>query len=251
MTEESASSPISYSERIVAFVDILGFTELVKEADVSSQRREMLVQALSRVRAVKPLKGLDKDPDLRVQNFSDSLIMSAERSPIGFFHLIFAIDALIFSLLQMGVFVRGAVTVGRIYHNETMVFGIGMNEAYRLESNIAIMPRVILSYKAYDYVKSLKDQIWIAYREELFLRDNDGVWFLHFLRDFQWDDDENLLAIGDRIRAVIQHQFHSMVDRPSVYSKIEWVAKYWNHRVVGPASEGRQTWRRINLAGKI
>src|SRR3546814_12713824 len=84
------------------------------------------------------------DTDYRAQNFSDSLIISAANTADGLWHVLFSLSDLAINLLEIGVLVRGGVTIGGIHHDDDIVFGLGVNEAYRLESKIATSPRIVL-----------------------------------------------------------------------------------------------------------
>jgi hypothetical protein len=230
-----------YSERVVAFVDILGFADLVRRADKDVALRGEIIDALSRVRSVAPPSG--GQTDLRAQNFSDSLILSAHNSADGLWHLLLSVDALAWNLLQNGILIRGAVTVGGIHHDDQTVFGVGVNEAYRLESTIAKYPRVILSGKAKVAADTYasQDQVWRTYRDSRLVRDVDGVWFLNFLVElgcFNRQDPSNsdmlqhpLCQTGRDVRDLLQAKLDATVDQPDVYAKIEWMARYWNREV--------------------
>ena len=138
----------SYCERVVGFVDILGFADLVRRADREMELRDQVAEALGQVRRVSsPGEG---ETDLRAQNFSDSLILSAADTPDGLWHLLLSIDALAWNLLQLGVLIRGGVTIGGMRHEPELVFGVGVNEAYWLESTVAKMPRIVLGARAFD-----------------------------------------------------------------------------------------------------
>ena len=115
-------SQVVYEQRAVAFVDILGFGELVRRADKTLGLQCKIIDALRRVRSVaSPEK---TETDLRIQNFSDSLIISARSTADGFWHLALTVDALAWSLLSLGLLVRGGITVGNVYHDDEIVFGI-------------------------------------------------------------------------------------------------------------------------------
>ncbi|HTG56249.1 MAG TPA: hypothetical protein VL943_08285, partial [Niabella sp.] len=50
---------------------------------------------------------------------------------------------------NLGMMIRGGITIGDLIHEENgALFGPAMNEAYRLESNSAIYPRVVISNNA-------------------------------------------------------------------------------------------------------
>jgi len=48
------------------------------------------------------------------------------------------------SLIDYGFIIRGAITIGDLYHDERIVFGPALNQAYEIESTIANYPRVIV-----------------------------------------------------------------------------------------------------------
>lgn len=240
MSTEPTSAD-SYSDRVVGFVDILGFADLVRRADGDPQLRSQIAEALGQVRRVAaPASG---ETDLRAQNFSDSLILSAADTPDGLWHLLLSIDALAWNLLQIGVLIRGAVTIGGMRHEPELVFGVGVNEAYRLETTVAKMPRVVLSARAFDSADryAREREVWATYRNSRLLRDRDGVWFLNYLTElgcFNRQDPANpdmlrhpLCAVGRSIQAIIQSKLDRTLDQPDVYTKIEWLARFWNSEV--------------------
>jgi hypothetical protein len=51
-------------------------------------------------------------------------------------------------LAVSGFWIRGAVTVGLIHHDEHIVFGPALNRAYELESKVAIYPRILIDAPA-------------------------------------------------------------------------------------------------------
>jgi class 3 adenylate cyclase len=73
--------------------------------------------------------------------------------------------------------VRGGVTIGGMQHDDQTVFGLGVNEAYRLESTIAKVARVVLGSRAIGAARRYagEDPIWAAYSNARLLRDHDGV----------------------------------------------------------------------------
>lgn len=259
-TSEAAESA-NYNERTVAFIDILGFADLVVRADRDGKLRDQIITALGKVRSVgSPGAG---NSDLRTQNFSDSLILSAKATAEGFWHLLLSIDALAWNLLQIGVLIRGGVTIGNLHHDENIVFGVGINNAYRLESTVAKVPRVALGTRAILAAREFatQDQVWKAYKDSRLLRDGDGVWYLNYLCDlavFNRQDSTNpdmrrhpLFVVGDEIRGIIQEKVGSTLETPDVYAKVDWLGRYWNNEVVGSGrASNSSTLGPIILAGQ-
>ncbi|MFE1602310.1 hypothetical protein [Methylobacterium sp. ID0610] len=196
---------------------------------------------MGQVRAVSSPSG--GETDLRSQNFSDSLILSAANTPDGLWHLLFSVDALAWNLLQIGVLIRGGVTIGGMRHDPNLVFGVGVNEAYRLESTVAKMPRVVLGARAFEAAEryARETEVWAVYRNARLLRDRDGVWFLNYLTElgcYNRQDPGNpdmlrhpLCSVGRSIRQIIQTKLDLTLDQPDVYAKVEWLARYWNAEV--------------------
>lgn len=179
--EISQNAPARYTPRVVAFVDILGFGDLVKRADTRPPLQEAIVDALRAVRAVGAPSG--GDTDLRTQNFSDSLILSAADTPNGLWHLALTVDALAWNLLNLGLLVRGAITIGGIHNDDDIVFGLAVNEAYRLESTVARYPRIVLSRSALAAARQWAGEhdTWRTYETSRLRRGADGVWHLNSL----------------------------------------------------------------------
>lgn len=259
MTEAVASE--SYGDRVVGFVDVLGFADLVRRAHNDPVLRARIVDALDKVRTTAAPG--DGATGLRTQNFSDSLILSADNSPDGLWHLLLSLDALAIGLLDIGVLIRGGVTIGGMHQDERVVFGVGVNEAYRLESAVAKVPRVVLGARAIDAAKRYAQdhEIWETYRNSRLLRDADGVWFLNYLTQFgifNRQDPSNagmtahpMAAAGLSLRNIIQAKVDDTLDQPEVYAKIEWLARYWNAEVASPRADGKSPLLgSIRLAGQ-
>lgn len=239
----------SYSDRVVGFVDILGFADLVRRADSDPGLRIKIIEALGKVQSVDAPGG--KFTDLRSQNFSDSLILSAKNTPDGFWHLLLSLDALAWNLLQLGVLVRGGVTLGGMHHDDKFVFGVAVNEAYRLESSIAKVPRIVLGARAIHATNEfVKDgDVWETYKNSRLLRDQDGVWFLNYLAEIaifnRQASTKNLLEhplyqIGQSLRQIIQNKIDETLDQPDIYAKVDWLARYWNSEVAALLPNGEE-----------
>ncbi len=231
--------------RVVGFIDILGFASLVEAAHLNPTMRQGIVEALRRVQQTQAIR--HQSTDLSVHYFSDSIIISAPDTAEGFWTLVLATDSLTWSLLNLGTWVRGGITLGGAYVSDDIVFGTGINNAYRLESSIACFPRIVFGKSAMRRADdhAAKDTWARDYRNQLLRRDVDGVWFLDFLRDYaRLNRDHNLnsnpavedLAIlqqGQMIKTMIQERLDGMVDQPAVFAKGKWLADYWNATVVG------------------
>jgi hypothetical protein len=82
--------------------------------------------------------------------------------------------------LNIGLLVRGGLTMGKLYHADGVVLGEAMIDAHRLESRVSIFPRVAISSRIYSNVP-------VGNRNKRLLQDTDGIWHLDYFN--------NMLAI--------------------------------------------------------
>jgi hypothetical protein len=224
-----------YSIRYVAFVDILGFSDIV----VRNAGPEMTEQRLALVKTLHEIgnRELDKEygEDFRFQQFSDSMIISDKATRTGLFNLLDAIAGLGRDLLANGFLIRGGIAKGYLHHDDQVVFGPAFLEAYQIETTIAEYPRVVLSAQTYvDFrnlvkergtrkeIQALGDSEWL---KDLIKLDDDGPAFVHILRGLS---DDDLLSDWNAIASTITRLLSEAMHDPRRYKKLKWIAVYWN-----------------------
>lgn len=243
---------MTYETRYCAFVDILGFSQIIGEVNRGTLRYEDLRATLQTVHE-PPLADFPSfgDTGFRAQSISDAVCLSANPTREGLVHLLLSLEALTLALLDKGYFLRGAVVRGFLYHDDKMVFGDALVRAYRLESTVARYPRILLSREVVENYR----EFGIQGGEDLndFVRQaEDGPHYLHALqiiprvfRDMAEQDERmNQIHRYNFMAAKIQQSFNVAVDDPRVFEKVQWFAKYWNdtvrqfggsiHRIDGP-----------------
>ncbi len=133
-----------YEKRIVAFLDILGFSTMIEDSKVDTLLRNKIKRATEIIR-----ESVNMDETGRiVSTFSDSAVISYPLNKYSsLFYLLNDIIHLQLKLGAIGVMFRGGIAVGDCFHDGSIIFGPAMNEAYRLESEVAKWPRVVISYE--------------------------------------------------------------------------------------------------------
>lgn len=159
-----------YEKRIVAFIDILGFKEIVRNSEINSSKIELLYTALNFLKNWEipekwDLKYIEIEEDAQKKNinnfdirgktntttFSDSIVVSVKvdnnvNEMIS--TLVSNLSYIGANLFEKGISFRGAITIGNIIHEENgIVFGQALIDAYQLETKSAKYPRIILSNK--------------------------------------------------------------------------------------------------------
>lgn len=221
-----------YSTRYVAFLDILGFSEIVRQSVTSSDQAGKLIGLLENIANASTQYGdvtvLQKD-DFRAQSFSDCIVLSENASPVGLFHLLGAVNALSLDLLENGIFTRGGIAKGMLHHSDKVVFGPAMLDAYRIESTIARYPRILVDKATHlDYQQphfsTIKGKNGLSPRLAF---DTDGPPFLdilHLVRRADPDMEEKIASC----RVEIQKALDASVYEPKHFEKLRWLTIYWN-----------------------
>jgi|GEM_PF-663406 len=195
-----------YQEKLIAFIDILGFKDKIKKSDeniiplfvdtinsaLKDYERYFNNSGDKQARDMMGCKILPLNPDYYI--FSDSIVFTMKDEENNLIRFLTAIISLQKSFIKNDIFVRGAILKGKIFEskngetNNSIVFGPGGVDAYEMESKEAIYPRILLS-------KEIVDKLYKRYNEipenglELLkrslliyvLKDNDGAYFLDYL----------------------------------------------------------------------
>lgn len=184
-----------YENRVVAFIDVLGFRGLINNSqeidqstgELTQQAREELARILAVTNFLKgeeigagfqQEKTLAKINDRRVISFSDSIAISY---PVK--KLTSIIDDIIdiqTYISSFGILLRGGIAMGNLYHDndDKIMFGSAFNDAYELESKISKHPRIIISEEILDSLEQDQDEEWMITR---LISSDDGFYHLHML----------------------------------------------------------------------
>ncbi len=242
------------NDRIVAFIDILGFkqqTEDLQEkslldilsplyfAEVSNYKQKGIYQEI----------GLDKLHTTEATFFSDSIVISCDIKHIS--DLILHVKKLSESFIEYGLFLRGGVAHGKLYHNDRVVFGPAMNEAYLLESNFAVYPRILISDSVYSLIKNTTGPAVGAEEYKTLsksyklnedfntinniLRDDDGFYYINtFPLSVALSSHITSLGITslddfvNYLKTTIEKNLQKHVSNKKIFSKYFWLATKFN-----------------------
>ena len=128
---------IKYTKSIVAFIDVLGFTNLIY-----SQRNESIENYYNYI--ITDFQANLKS-NFKYTLISDSIVIYSNYSEENFFNLCKALSSIQAKLLFLRVIVRGGISFGNLYTNKknNIIVGEGLVKAYKLES-LAFYPRIII-----------------------------------------------------------------------------------------------------------
>ena len=247
----NSSNEIRYSDYYVAFLDILGFEQLVRSKKQDDKRKIYeyfrLIENITR-----DLKKIDLTKDIGTIIISDSVILSV---PIGatpdsninkLRELCIAIQKIQFTLAENDIWLRGAISIGEAYFNskENQIVGPAYINAYLLEKRNAINPRVVLDNKLISELEleSADDLIDKVNNVQTCSREYNT---LERNVLFQWSHGGRVSKIGlekdvalfvdylayafteeSKLKSIIRNIKKHIYSDNSIYSKFRWVADY-------------------------
>jgi hypothetical protein len=229
-----------YPTRYVAFLDILGFRELVGRLNDDPTQLPLVRNLLRDVHRppIEEFRETFSGSNLRAQSISDAVAISASEAPEGLAHMFAAVEFLAVKLLKAdGFLLRGAITKGRLYQDQEMVFGEGLVRAYQYESTVVRYPRIMLPREiANDVDQYIRKNKFPRIFGGQIRKSKDGPLYLHVLRRFEDiknlkaddPDREKSLTTVINVRNHIQRRLDQAVDEPAHFEKVHWFADYWN-----------------------
>jgi hypothetical protein len=252
-----------YEERYFAFVDILGFSQLIERMEAGSIKFHVVRKLLKTIHSpVQEARYPRRGVDFKAQSISDAIAISTKVSLGGLWRMLYSLERLTLELLAEGYFARGALVRGRLYHDEAMAFGDALIKAYLLEDNVVRFPRIMVTSQVARDIDAFQNarRSWRSFRmTEQIRQAADGPLFLHVLRDFEnglkfqmkyyadepvdrdrWKDEK-------KIEKWIKRRLSEAVDNPRNFEKIKWFATYWNSCL----PDGIKGFRPITTAGLI
>ena len=240
-----------YTEKYVAFIDILGFSAMLKEDGDNASRISRLFNEIVTCKKISPrinrLTNI-KEPlrtmaevhasprpnddytqcydaalgDMIIKIVSDSIILAVPvHDDFGFTAIVDACSYIARHLLhfEKGYFVRGAITRGNVYlEEENVFFGEAYTQAYKLEAHSSIYPRIIYenNYEMFPYMDSFGRTQTIV--------DEDGWGDIDYIGNFLGTRDAVWLKDSEeRLQSIINSEIQKNNDNLDVCAKYHWV----------------------------
>ncbi|MGB8192403.1 MAG: hypothetical protein WCF67_10815, partial [Chitinophagaceae bacterium] len=151
-----------YQDRIIAFIDVLGYREKLKEFQDTAVLKEIEgteVLVSPKVNefvntfkaAIAPLD----DKNIRYYLFSDNICIAVDHieNPHLTIELLFTINELFHAFAQKGYFLRGAMETGKFIDEKMIALGVPLSAAYLAETTKAVYPRILISKGYYELIK--------------------------------------------------------------------------------------------------
>ena len=235
---------IHYERRYLLFLDILGFRDYVSRSMEDAELLSSLVDAVKKPEEIDPNKIVVVDigdistANVRLTNFSDSIIVTAESTYLGLLYLLFYVNKVYFRLRKHNLFFRGGLVLGEVIHDESMILGPALIEAYDLERVTATYPRVLLSDRILESVSG-ESKFRLDFLSR-FLRtdDIDNRIFCHVLFAFGGTEITREYAeylfegVNERVRETLLLNDPEKINR--IVKKYFWFSRYLEKTIGKP-----------------
>lgn len=222
----------TYEQRIVCFIDILGFSSRIKQTAKGTPEAAKLLDKtcdaldlLDIYRRVMTEK--THNEDIKVTQFSDSIVITFpwNKSDESLYRGLKAIRHIQATMIKLyGVLMRGGIVLGDIIHTDQLLLGPAMVSAYQIESKCAVSPRIVVDPKVayrYNIIKKRMTGEGIDFSKYVIHKDYDDTSYIDY---FNFDDDD--IFIGDEsfdyfkqlCEMVAQH-----VDSPDISIRMKYL----------------------------
>lgn len=110
--------------------------------------------------------------DIQIKIFSDNIVLAIKTEINNSIeHLLKMVSYMTEHFLICGYKIRGAITIGDLYISDVFVWGKGLVEAYLMESNMAVNPRVIIKEEVVKDITSRTREIMIPFDSDYYILD--------------------------------------------------------------------------------
>jgi hypothetical protein len=218
----------TYEERYLAFVDVLGFSNLVErsrnDVAVVLQLDSALSDISARARAAR-----SDELRLEATSFSDTVVISAPVGEAELLHMLQIVDEFGFGLLRRNMLFRGAVVRGQILHRPDLIFGPALIDAYKLESETSFHPRIMFDASVYGAMLTASMPISDQLRRYLTV-DAYDVPYLNIFARWQTESPLDDIALAELIQLqdIIAAGLVAGSQNPSVGEKYKWLGRKLN-----------------------
>ena len=219
-----------YREHFVAFMDILGFKELITH-ETCEAILQVFHEIHSRSHANLNFNGVQIKAydEIHHRILSDSVIVFvASDVEDSFAALLDVCTKLQVSLIKRDnpILLRGGIAIGSLYYENDIIFGQGLTEAYLLESKLARYPRVIFTGNTLEKGRQ-NAKYMFPYLDAPFFEfsiDDDDLFYVEYLSEIQGETLEKTKEYFDRIFDLCKKMLNSTIDS-NLRDKYLWLKK--------------------------
>ncbi len=237
-----AQKKLIQTPHIVAFLDFLGASEKMRDPAKNDSFLQAINAVYARAKYILEKTEVNRNNKLKIKIFSDNIVIAQEienpEDPKNVFSTYLDVEQfslMLYSAAMLtGNLMRGAISIGKLYIDETLVYGQALLDAHNGESQIANYPRIIVDKDIFVYSHT---NIWDSFchpdEAKLLCRDIDGVLFLNpfwGIPKMAENDPIKAQKLLEYIRNFILKEYNDLFGKNNkkVMPKYHWLANQFN-----------------------
>lgn len=223
-----------YDQQLVAFIDILGFKNIVEKSENNVEYLKKILHATQTIKNFvrnNDEKRKSEGRSVQMVQFSDSLVISRPYHGNGDLNQIIMNLDFVQKIIarDVGIMIRGGVTAGKLYHKDSISFGPAFLRAFELESKVAKTPRIIIDPNLLEFTgDDIKDVLLHSLIKSTLKKDVDGHYFINFLGGYYAKPVASIAA--ERLREYAESELANITEvnekTESIRMKMEWMLDY-------------------------
>ena len=209
--------PLHASMHYVAYIDVLGTKNIVKNDKDDNYLNDLNNIYHNALKEAKENNNIDT-VDVVTKIFSDNIIFAIKldkddkKNKEKLSKILHLVGHMQTKALLKGYLVRGAITKGNFCANELFINGQALIDAYTMEENNAIYPRIVLQESLVNIPASFIEQ------------DKDGMYYVN---SYHFSTTAVVILAKEALLKIL-HKYHS---DSKVKQKILWAISYHNQYV--------------------
>lgn len=217
---------IKYEQKVVAFLDVLGFRNLVLLNKINPINTiNHINEAISHTVNIFKSEGPES---VSIKLFSDCFCISSD--PSDLILMVRELSFLQLSLATHNIFVRGAISAGAHFENDTIIFSEGLINAYEFQSQNKF-PRIITDEKITNRMKAEESPYSSDELVEYLAIAPDGLFFLDYLQFLQQEETGGFMneLMEDHKKAIMK-EISENKENHNIIEKYRWLSQYHNSK---------------------
>jgi len=217
---------ITSHESIIAYFDILGYKNMMAEACQLGNQNLLLLTLKKCIKTTDTFQFREYGYHVFSDNFIKGIsINNLNAYSYYLIEILTELSAIQCNFINANIFIRGAITQGNYYQDKDFVFGKSVIDAYIIESQTAIYPRIVIEDICLDnFCSRSSNYTNLELHKKRIITDVNGISFVNYLA-FAIENN-NLIFIKEH-KNRIWHNIKQAVNE-SIREKYIWLAGYHN-----------------------
>ena len=230
-----------YENRIVAFLDVLGFQKRLQafeeeskaHNDADEQDFYVSPSANQFIQAFRNVLSLIGEKNCHYYLFSDNICITINpfTNKDLAVDLLFTVSELFKQFSSYGYFLRGGIDYGLMQDQEDIALGTPLANAYKLENQVANFPRVIISDNFKNFLDDICNNLEVnetdIFNKQNFLKDSCEIRYINPFYNVVRNDDK--VGFFQYYKYAIEAEIAENARNEKIFLKYDWLACEYNH----------------------